>query len=106
MTPELLENTAQARDFSALTKAILALCEPFGPMHSFKLVHNRGARRVACLIELESPKDQPGLARALGGRTITGSVCVELEVRRDFEARPKVVAIAPQSASEERIAAR
>lgn len=106
MTPELLENTSQARDFCALTKVILALCEPFGPVHSFKLVHNRGARRVACLIELESMKDQPALARALGGRTINGSVCIEVEVRRDFEARPaRVVAIAPPSASEDRAAA-
>ena len=106
MTPELLENTSHARDFSALTKVILALCEPYGPVHSFKLVHNRGAHRVACLIELESMKDQPALARALGGRTINGSVCIEVDVRRDFEARPKVVAIAPQSPAEDRLAAR
>jgi len=106
MTPELLENTSQARDLCALTKVILALCEPFGPVHSFKLVHNRGARRVACLIELESQKDQPALARALGGRTINGSVCVEVEVRRDFEARAaEVVAIAPASVPDDRIAA-
>jgi hypothetical protein len=106
MTPELLEDTSQARDFCALTKVILSLCEPFGPVHSFKLVHNRGAHRVACLIELESMKDQAALARALGGRTINGSVCVEVEVRRDFEAGPaRVVAIAPSSASEDRAAA-
>jgi hypothetical protein len=86
MNRDLRESTAQARDFYALTKGILALCEPFGPVHSFKLVHNRGASRVACLIELESPKDEPALARVLGGRTINGSVCVEIEVRRDFEA--------------------
>ena len=106
MTPELLENTSHARDFCALTKVILALCEPFGPVHAFKLVHNRGAHRVACLIELESMKDQPALARALGGRTINGSVCIEVDVRRDFEARPKVVAIAPESISVDRLAAR
>jgi hypothetical protein len=106
MTKELLENTAHARDFCALTKVILALCEPFGSVHSFKLVHNRGAHRVACLIELESTKEQSALARALGGRTINGSVCVEVEVRRDFEAGPaRVVAIAPSSASEDRAAA-
>lgn len=106
MKRELMESTSQARDFCALTKAILALCEPFGPVHSFKLVHNRRASRVACMIELESPKDEPALARALGGRTINGSVCVELEVRRDFEASAsKVVAIAPQPPFEPRIAA-
>ena len=77
--------TSGVRDFSALTRNILAMCEPFGPVHSFKLVHNRGARRVACLIELESPKNEPALARALGGRTVNGSVCVEVEVQRDFQ---------------------
>ena len=107
MPSDLLENTAQARDFCALTKEILALCEPFGPVHSFKLVHNRGAGRVACMIELESTKDERALARALGGRSVNGAVCVEFEVRRDFEgaSRPRVAAIAPRSAPESRIAA-
>jgi hypothetical protein len=84
MTSDSAE-TSGARDFCALTRNILAMCEPFGPVHSFKLVHNRGARRVACLIELESPKNEPALARALGGRTVNGSVCVEVEVQRDFQ---------------------
>jgi hypothetical protein len=106
MTKSLLENTSHARDFCALTKGILDLCEPFGPVHSFKLVHNRGVGRVACVIELESPKEQPGLARALGGKTINGAVCVEIEVRRDFEARTgRVVAIAPTAISGTHIAA-
>jgi len=107
MPSALLETTSQARDFCALTKSILALCEPFGPVHSFKLVHNRGAARVACIIELESTKEEPALARALGGRTVNGSVCIEVEVRRDFEAaaRRRVAAIAPSAAPETRIAA-
>ena len=106
MTKELLENTAHARDFHALTKSILELCEPFGPVHSFKLVHNRGVGRVACVIELESLKEQPGLARALGGRTINGAVCVEIEVRRDFETSSRrVVAIAPTALSGTHVAA-
>ena len=105
MTPDLLESTSQAHDFCALTKGILTLCEPFGPVHAFKLVHNRGAGRVVCMIELESPKQEPALARALGGRSVNGAVCIELEVRRDFEmAKRKVVAIAPQSAPEARVA--
>ena len=104
MAPDLLESASQTLDFCALTKDILALCEPFGPVHSFKLVHNRGAARVACVIELESPKQEPALARALGGRSVNGAVCVEFEVGRDFEARRRVVAIAPQSAREARIA--
>lgn len=106
MTPDLLDSTSQARDFCALTKGILELCEPFGPVHSFRLVHNRGAGRVVCTIELESPKQEPALARALGGRSVNGAVCIELEVGRDFEmAKRKLVAIAPQSAPETRIAA-
>ena len=107
MPSALLETTSQARDFCALTKGILALCEPFGPVHSFKLVHNRGAARVACIIELETTKQEPALARALGGRSINGSVCVEFEVRRDFEgaARRRVVAIAPPTPPETRVAA-
>ena len=107
MLTTLHETTSQARDFCALTKSILALCEPYGAVPSFKLVHNRGAARVAGIIELESPKEEPALARALGGRNINGSVCVEFEVRRDFEGatRRRVVAIAPSSAPEARIAA-
>src|SRR5436189_1924483 len=108
MPSGLLETASQARDFCTLTKGILALCEPFGPVHSFKLVHNRGAARVACIIELESTKQEPALARALGGRSVNGAVCVEVEVRRDFEgtARRRVAVIAPSpSAPENRIAA-
>src|SRR3954468_1307230 len=108
MSSALLETTSQARDFCALTKGILALCEPFGPVHSFKLVHNRGAARVACIIELESAKEELALARAIGGRSMNGSVCVELEVRRDFEgaARRRVAVMAPPpSGPENRIAA-
>jgi hypothetical protein len=106
MKPDPLGNTSEARDFYALTKAILALCDPFGPVHSFKLVHNRGASRVACLIELESPKQQPALARALGGRAINGSVCLEIPVHRDFEASHNIISLPPQPTFEARVAAR
>jgi hypothetical protein len=87
-----MKQSIEARDFCALTKGVLDLCEPFGPVHSFQLVHNRRASRVACLIELESEKQQPALARALGARTINGSVCLEIEVSRDFEAESRVAA--------------
>lgn len=96
MKQETMEKTGDARDFHALTKAILSACEPFGPVHSFKLVHNRGTSRVACLIELELPKQQPALARALGGHAVNGQVCLEIPVRHDFEADKKVVALAAQ----------
>ena len=63
---------------------MLALCEPYGPVHSFKLVHNRGAARVVCFIELESPKQQPALVRALGAKVINGSACLDIPVGEEF----------------------
>ena len=53
-------------------------------MHSFRFVHNRGALRVACVIELESPKQTPALARALGVSGPNGAVCLEIPVGKDF----------------------
>ena len=53
MRPDLIAQAREARDFYSLTRGILALCEPYGPVHSFKLVHNPGAGNVACIIELE-----------------------------------------------------
>jgi len=53
MKPEVLDQVRDARDFCSLAKAVLSLCEPYGPVHSFKLVHNRGA---ACL-EIPVPRD-------------------------------------------------
>jgi hypothetical protein len=97
MKPETLEKLRDARDFYALTKGVLALCEPFGPVHSFRFVHNRGAATVACFIELESSKQQPVLARALGTRTLNGEVCLEIPVRKDFGGQGRVVALATPS---------
>jgi hypothetical protein len=88
MKPEVAERLSQARDFYALTKAVLSICEPFGAVHAFRLTHNRGAARVACIIELESPKQQPALARALGARTLNGAACLEIPVDKDFKATP------------------
>jgi hypothetical protein len=93
MKPEVMDKLREARDFYALTKGVLALCEPFGPVHAFRLVHNRGASRVACFIELESLKQQPALARALGCRTLNGAVCLEVPVNREFPSEAKVVAL-------------
>ena len=92
MRPELLQQARESRDFYALTRNVLAMCEPYGPVHSFKMVHNPGAGNVACIIELELQKQQPARARALGGRALNGSVCVEIPVRKDFEMRPRVAA--------------
>jgi hypothetical protein len=90
MKPDVMDKLREARDFYSLTRGVLALCEPFGPVHAFRLVHNRGASRVACYVELESPKQQPALARALGCRTFNGAVCLEIPVERDFTSQGKL----------------
>ena len=84
MKPEIVERFSGVRDFYSLTKNILTICEPYGPVHSFRFVHNRGAARVACIIELESPKQTPALARALGVSGPNGAVCLEIPVAKDF----------------------
>jgi hypothetical protein len=50
-------------------------------VHALKLVHNRGAGRVVCFIEMESPKQQPALVRALGAKVIDGAACLDVPVR-------------------------
>ena len=94
MKPEIAEKLGEARDFYALTRAVLSMCEPYGPVHAFRLTHNRGAARVACLIELESPKQQPLLARALGAKVLNGAACLEIPVDKDFGS-PRKVAVLP-----------
>src|SRR6266404_3137169 len=104
MKPDVLEKLSDSRDFYTLVKGVLSLCEPFGPVHAFRVIHNRGASRVACFIELESPKQQPALARALGTRTLNGGVCLDIPVRRDFANGGKVVTLAaPASGVEPRV---
>ena len=93
MRPELANHLRDAQDLYSLTKGVLGLCEPYGPVHSFKLVHNRGAARVVCFIELESPKQQPALVRALGAKVINGSACLDIPVSEDFEGGYKVAAL-------------
>jgi hypothetical protein len=93
MRPEVANQLRDAQDLYSLTKGVLVLCEPYGPVHSFKLVHNRGAARVVCFIELESPKQQPALVRALGAKVINGSACLDIPVSEDFEGADKVTAI-------------
>ncbi len=105
MKPDVMDKLHDHRDFHSLTKAVLALCEPFGPVHAFRLEHNRGASRVACFIELESPKQQPALARALGGRAVNGAVCLDIPVRKDFGNQAKVVPLPTAGAFDTRLAA-
>src|SRR4051812_9519325 len=84
MRAEIVNLLRDAQDLYSLTKHVLGLCAPYGPVHSFKLVHNRGAERVVCFIELESPKQQPALVRALGAKVINGSVCLDIPVSEKF----------------------
>jgi hypothetical protein len=84
MRPEVMQRLREASDLYSLTKGVLALCQPYGPVHSFRLVHNRGAARVVCFIELESPKQQPALVRALGAKVINGSACLDIPVSEEF----------------------
>ena len=86
MRPEVANQLREAHDLYSLTKGVLGLCEPFGPVHTFRLVHNRGAARVVCFIELESPKPQHALVRALGAKVINGSACLDIPVGEDFGA--------------------
>jgi hypothetical protein len=79
-----MQRLREAQDLHSLTRDVLELCEPYGPVHSFKLVHNRGAARVVCFIELESPKQQPLLVRALGAKVIHGSACLDIPVSEAF----------------------
>jgi len=43
-----------------------------------------------CFIELESPKQQPALVRALGAKIIHGSACLDIPVSEEFEGGCKV----------------
>ena len=84
MKPELNAQLSGARDLHSLTEAVLGLCEPYGPVHAFRVVHNRGAARVVCFIELEAPKKQPLLLRALGAKEVNGAACLDIPVSDDF----------------------
>ena len=79
-----MEQLRDTHDLYSLTKAVLELCEPYGPVHSFRLVHNRGAARVVCFIELESQRQQPALVRALGAKVINGTACLDIPVGEEF----------------------
>jgi len=79
-----MERLREAHDLYSLTRGVLGLCQPYGPVHSFRVVHNRGAGRVVCFIELESPKQQPALVRALGAKVVNDSACLDIPVSEDF----------------------
>lgn len=104
MKPDVADKLGAADDFYTLTKAVLAMCEPYGPVHAFRLIHNRGASRVACLVEMESPKQQTVLAKALGARQLNGAACLDIPVRKDFGGTINVAALRSEPAFEARAA--
>jgi hypothetical protein len=84
MKHEILEKLKDAPNFSALTTAVLELCEPFGAVHSFRFFHNKRAGSVTCCVELDSFRQQQALARELGATIWSGQVCLDFPVRRDI----------------------
>jgi hypothetical protein len=84
MRPEVMGQLREADDLCSLTRRVLRLCEAYGPVYSFRLVHNRGAARLVCSIELESQRQQPALVRALGAKVINGSACLDIPVGEEF----------------------
>jgi hypothetical protein len=98
MKPDVLDLLRDAQDFGELTQALIAVCEPYGQIHSLQLTHNKRAGRVSCLVELDSIKQQPALKRALGATGFDGSVYLEIPVRDEFaRADPMPAAAAAQS---------
>jgi hypothetical protein len=102
MKPEVLTKLHDASDFLDLTKAVLAMCEPFGAVHAFRFVHNRRAGRVACFIELESPKHHGALMRALGAKGVGEEVCLDIPVREGFDEPCRAVSLAARGAMDSR----
>ena len=88
-----MQRLREAHDLHTLTRDVLGLCQPYGPVHSFRLVHNRGAARVVCFIELEWPKQQPALVRALGAKVINGAACLDIPVSEDFGGAERAVPV-------------
>lgn len=84
MKKPILDSLKDARDFSTLAACILNICESYGPLHSFRFIHNKRAGRVACFVELDSLKQQQSMALDLGATICVGQVCLEIPVRPDI----------------------
>jgi hypothetical protein len=84
MNRQLPERLGEAQDFSELAQALVAECEQHGQIHSLHLTHNKRAGRVSCVVEMDSPKQQQALKRALGATGTDGTVYLEIPVCGDF----------------------
>ena len=96
MRSDILDLLRDSQDFGELTQALIAVCEPYGQIHSLQLTHNKRAGRVSCVLELDSAKQLPALKRALGATGLDGSVYLEIPVRGGFaRADTEAVEVAP-----------
>jgi hypothetical protein len=78
------DRLSESQDFAELAQALVAECEPYGQIHSVHMTHNKRAGSVSCVVEMDSPKQQVALKRALGATGADGTVYLEVPVSRDF----------------------
>jgi hypothetical protein len=84
MNRQLPDRLSDAQDFAELAQALVGECERHGQIHSVHLTHNKRAGRVSCVVEMDSPKQQLALKRALGATGADGTVYLEVPVCGDF----------------------
>ena len=96
MNRQLPERLSEAQDFSELAQALVAECEQHGQIHSLHLTHNKRAGRVSCVVEMDSPKQQQALKRALGATGADGTVYLEIPVCGDFAQAIPVLGFNPE----------
>lgn len=84
MNRQLPDSLSDAQDFAELAQALVTECEPHGQIHSIHLTHNKRAGSVSCVVEMDSPKQQLALKRALGATGADGTVYLEVPVGGDF----------------------
>lgn len=95
MNTEILNELQRARDFVSLTETVLAICSPFGPVHSFRVTHNKAAGRVSCFIELDSVTQHSRMIRELGATLVSGVVCFEIPMGPHFVAYKQMQLVSP-----------
>jgi hypothetical protein len=95
MNRQLPERLSDAQDFAELARALVAECEQHGQIHSLHLTHNKRAGTVSCVVELDSPKQQVALKRALGATGPEGSVYLEIPVCDEFAQAIPVLSFPP-----------
>jgi hypothetical protein len=95
MNRQLPDRLGEAQDFAELAQALVAECEQHGQIHSLRLTHNKRAGRVSCVVEMDSPKQQQSLKRALGTSSGDAGVYLEVPVCEDFAEAIPILSIPP-----------